>query len=174
VKKLKKALGISGPVFLSNDRPPDFSAAEIMERGGLSRVGNFIPLNDYDPISRDEIADASLDLVTCYIGLHHCPREKLAPYIESIHRVLRPCGRFVLRDHDAGSDRMRVFCALVHTVFNAGLGVAWEQDRSELRLFEGVDFWVSQVTAAGFSDSKQRLLQANDPSLNTLMCFFKS
>ena len=174
VKKLKKALGISGPVFLSNDRPPDFSAAEIMERGGLSQVGKFIPLNDYDPISRDQIADASLDLVTCYIGLHHCPREKLAPYIESIHRVLRPCGRFVLRDHDAGSDRMRVFCALVHTVFNAGLGVAWEQDRSELRLFEGVDFWVSQVTAAGFSDSKQRLLQANDPSLNTLMCFFKS
>ena len=62
----------------------------------------------------------------------------------------------------------------LHTVFNAGLGVAWEQDRSELRLFEGVDFWVSPVTAAGFSDSKQRLLQANDPSLKTLMCFFKS
>lgn len=174
VKKLKKALGISGPIFLSNDSPPNFSAAEIMERGGLGQVGKFLPLNDYDPIARDQIADASLDLVTCYIGLHHCPRDKLAPFIESIHRILRPSGRFVLRDHDAGSNRKRVFCSLVHTVFNAGLGVGWEQDRSELRLFEGVEFWVTEITAAGFTDSKQRLLQAKDPSLNTLMCFVKN
>lgn len=174
VRKLKKAIGIGGPIYLSNEVRPDFSAPEIMERGGLRQVGQFFPLNDYDPIPADQIPEASLDLVTCYIGLHHCPRDKLAPYIESIHRVLRPSGKFVLRDHDAGNDRMRTFCALVHTVFNAGLGVEWEQDRSELRLFEAVDFWVEQVTRAGFIDSGQRLLQARDPSLNTLMCFVKN
>ena len=173
VKSLKKALGIKGSIYLSNDNPPDFSPAEIVERGGLGQAGKFFSLNDYDPIPRGEIADASLDLVTCYIGLHHCPREKLAAYIESVHRILRPAGRFVLRDHDAGNDRMRNFCALVHTVFNAGLGVGWEQDRLELRLFEGVDFWATEITRAGFSDTKQRLLQAKDPSLNTLMCFVK-
>ena len=68
---------------------------------------------------------------------------------------------------------MRTFCALVHTVFNVGLGVSWEEDRQELRLFEGVDFWVEAVTQEGFTDSGQRLLQANDPSLNTLLCFTK-
>ena len=144
-----------------------------MERGGIRKIGRFFALNDYDPIPQSIIKDESLDLVTCYIGLHHCPREKLSAYIRSIHGVLRPSGRFILRDHDAGTDQMRKFCSLVHTVFNAGLGVNWEQDREELRLFEGADFWVNEVTKIGFSDSNQRLLQANDPSLNTLMCFVK-
>jgi len=173
VKKLRQSPGITGKVYLSNETPPDNSLPEIMERGGLRQSGHFFPLNDYDPIPRSEIADASLDLVTCYIGLHHCPRDKLAAYLASIHRVLRPAGRFVLRDHDAGTDEMRVFCSLVHTVFNAGLGVSWEEDRRELRLFEGVEFWVDQVCRSGFVDLQQRLLQANDPSLNTLMCFIK-
>jgi SAM-dependent methyltransferase len=111
--------------------------------------------------------------VTCYIGLHHCPREKLAEYIQSIHRALRPGGFFVLRDHDAGTEEMKTFCSLVHTVFNAGLGVSWEEDRKELRLFEGFDFWAEQIVQAGFEDSGKRLLQEHDPSLNTLGCFVR-
>ena len=173
VKGLSKALDISGPVWLTNDVAPDNSPPAIMERGGLRKVGQFFELGDYDPIPESRIPNASLDLVTCYIGLHHCPREKLADYIGSIHRVLRPGGRFVLRDHDAGSEDAKVFCSLVHTVFNAGLGEPWEFDRQELRLFEGIDFWVEQVIAQGFSDTGERLLQANDPSLNTLVCFVK-
>lgn len=173
VKPLQKTLGLEGPVYLTNDVLPDNSPPEIMERGGLAQVGEFFPLNDYEPISAARIADESLGLVTCYIGLHHCPREKLDAYIQSIHRVLEPGGYFVLRDHNAGTDEMRVFCSLVHTVFNAGLGVSWEEDRQELRLFEGVDFWADALTSNGFEDLGKRLLQANDPSLNTLMCFQK-
>ncbi len=173
VKKLKKALNFNGPVYLTNDVVPDNSPAEIMERGGIGKVGTFFGLNDYDPIPDSAIPDESLDLVTCYIGLHHCPREKLTDYIASIRRVLRPDGIFVLRDHDAGSAEMRVFCSLVHTVFNAGLGVSWQQDREELRLFEGIDFWVDQLVQGGFRDTGKRYLQAHDPSLNTLTCFVK-
>jgi len=173
VKGLKKSLNIDGPVYLTNDVTPDNSPPEIMERGGLRTVGTFFDLNDYDPIPENKIPDASLDLVTCYIGLHHCPREKLADYIQSIHRVLRPEGFFVLRDHDAGTDDARTFCSLVHTVFNAGLGVPWEVDRQELRLFENVDFWADQIVASGFVDTGKRLLQDHDPSLNTLACFVK-
>ncbi|MEM9209116.1 MAG: GNAT family N-acetyltransferase, partial [Pseudomonadota bacterium] len=94
VKGLQKALGISGPVWLTNDVAPDNSPPAIMERGGLRKVGQFFDLSDYDPIPESRLADASVDLVTCYIGLHHCPREKLASYTQSIHRVLRPGGRF--------------------------------------------------------------------------------
>jgi FAD/FMN-containing dehydrogenase/ribosomal protein S18 acetylase RimI-like enzyme/SAM-dependent methyltransferase len=173
VRHLRKALKLDGPVFLSNETPPDNSLPELMERGGLRAAGRFFPLNDYAPIPAALIGDQSLDLVTCYIGLHHCPRARLDSYIQSIHRVLRPGGFFVLRDHDAGSDNMRIFCSLVHTVFNAGLGVGWEKDRQELRLFEGVDFWVDTVKREGFSDSGRRLLQDNDPSLNTLLCFIR-
>lgn len=171
VKSLRESLELDGPIYLTNDVAPDNSPPEIMERGGIKQVGEFFDLNDYEPISASLIGDASVDLVTCYIGLHHCPRARLNPYIQSIHRVLRPGGYFVLRDHDAGTDDMRIFCSLVHTVFNAGLGVPWTEDRKELRLFEGVDFWAKALTRNGFEDIGKRLLQANDPSLNTLMCF---
>lgn len=173
VKGLRKALNIDGPVFLTNETPPDNSPPEVMERGGLRRVGTFFALDDYAPIPPSQIPDGSLDLVTCYIGLHHCPREKLDDYIRSIHRVLRPGGHFVLRDHDAGSGERRTFCSLVHTVFNAGLGVSWEKDRQELRLFEGIAFWVDAVARQGFRDTGKRVLQENDPSLNTLLCFVR-
>ncbi len=173
VKGLKKALNVGGRVFLTNDTTPDNSPPEIMERGGLREVGTFFDLDDYAPIPESMIPDASLDLVTCYIGLHHCPREKLRDYIQSIHRVLRPNGIFVLRDHDAGTDDARIFCSLVHTVFNAGLGVPWDVDRQELRLFEGIDFWADQIVQSGFVDTGRRLLQDHDPSVNTLTCFVK-
>jgi len=173
IKGLRKSLNVRGPVYLTNDIVPDNSLPEIMERGGFREVGAFFDLSDYDPIPESEISDASLDLVTCYIGLHHCPREKLADYIQSIHRVLRPDGFFVLRDHDAGTEDARTFCSLVHTVFNAGLGVPWEIDRQELRLFEGFEFWADQIVRGGFADTGKRLLQDHDPSLNTLTCFVK-
>lgn len=173
VRKLKKGLNINGPIYLTNEVIPDNSAPEIMERGGIRQVGEFFPLRDYEPIAQSVVADESLDLVTCYIGLHHCPRDKLGAYIESIHRVLRSGGYFVLRDHDAGSDDMKTFVSLVHTVFNAGLGVSWEDDRKELRLFEGLDYWVKEVCKRGFEDGGERRLQANDPSLNTLLYFTK-
>jgi FAD/FMN-containing dehydrogenase len=173
VKGLKRSLKIRGPVYLSNEIVPDNSLPEIMERGGIREAGSFFSLDDYAPIPGNAIGDASLGLVTCYIGLHHCPREKRADYIQSIHRVLRPGGFFVLRDHDAGTHEARTFCSLVHTVFNAGLGVPWETDRGELRLFEDIGFWAGQIVQAGFIDNGKRLLQDNDPSLNTLACFVR-
>jgi FAD/FMN-containing dehydrogenase/SAM-dependent methyltransferase len=173
VKSLTKALELTGAVYLTNDTTPDNSAPEIMERAGIAQVGTFFDLDDYAPISTEEIPDKSIDLATCYIGLHHCPRERLAEYIQSIHRVLTPGGHFILRDHDAATDEMKTFCSLVHTAFNAGLGVNWQQNEAELRLFEGIDFWVDQITAQGFSVMESRLLQDNDPSLNTLVCFKK-
>ncbi|MDF2181148.1 GNAT family N-acetyltransferase [Neptuniibacter sp. CAU 1671] len=174
VNSLKKALRINSPIYLCNDSQPDMSPPEIMERGGLRQVGTFFPLADYQPISEAVIPTESLDLVTCYIGLHHCPREKLSAFINSINRVLRPGGSFILRDHDADSESMRVFCSLVHTVFNAGIDVPWEENKQELRLFDSVNFWSGEISERGFTDTGQRVLQDNDPSRNTLMRFIKT
>lgn len=173
VKSLRKSLNMSGPVYLCNDVSPDYSLPEIMERGRIRKIGKFFDLDDYKPISDDLIEEESLDLVTCYIGLHHCARTKLSEYIKSIHRVLRPGGNFILRDHNADTDEMKVFCSLVHTVFNAGLNVSWEDNNKEVRLFEDIDFWVDVITNHGFKDSGERILQDYDPSKNTLMRFIK-
>ena len=80
---------------------------------------------------------------------------------------------FILRDHDVTTPEMVTFVSLAHTVFNAGLGVPWEENAQELRHFVLVADWVSRLKSAGFSDTGKRLLQAHDPSDNVLMAFVK-
>lgn len=174
VSHFRKHLKISGPLILMNDIPPSNSPGDIFERGQLSKIGDYVPLNNYSTISEADIPAESLDLVTCYIGLHHSPEERLGDFIKSIHRILRPGGIFILRDHDAPDEDMKVFASLIHTVFNLGLGVAWETNESEIRNFAGIEEWSKKLTASGFSDSGQRLLQKNDPSRNLLLKFKKN
>jgi len=41
------------------------------------------------------------------------------------------------------------------------------------RHFASAQDWVDRLREAGFEDSGHRVLQANDPTLNTLFCFLK-
>lgn len=116
---------------------------------------------------------ASLDLVTCYIGLHHAPIEKLEDFIAFIARVLKPGGRFILRDHDVTTESMNHFVSLVHTVFNLGLNESWEFNAKEFRNFQSVETWCQLLGNFGFIDSGKKILQDNDPSDNTLLLFTK-
>ena len=58
-------------------------------------------------------------------------------------------------------------------MFNAGLGVSWQDNQKEFKAFESVQTWSEYVAARGFRDVGARLLQANDPTDNTLMAFVK-
>jgi FAD/FMN-containing dehydrogenase len=173
VSHLKKHVAIEGDIVLVNDVAPTGSPVDVVERGQLSVLGRFVPLAEYAPLDPSAIPDASVELVTCYIGLHHADPARVEAFVASIHRVLRPGGVFVLRDHDVDSESMRTFVSLIHTVFNLGLGVPFEVDAAEPRHFESVATWVERVERAGFVDGKARLLQANDPSKNVLMAFTK-
>lgn len=169
---LKKRLQFSGPSYFVDQTPQSFSLVDIMERGQVAKLDASLPLADYAPLST-VIADASLDLVTCYIGLHHMTVEQLVPFLDSVRRVLRPGGLFIVRDHDVKSDALRTLVSLAHTVFNAGLGESWQTNVAEPRFFESAATWVNRLGAAGFEDSGQRLLQAGDPTDNTLFCFIR-
>ena len=169
---LAAALDIGGPRYFIDEKPPSFSPVDLMERGQLPRLaGAHLPLADYAPLPADRIADASLDFVGCYVGLHHMTVERLGPFLASIHRVLRPGGVFVVRDHDVRAPQLRALVSLAHSVFNAGLGETWEVNRSELRFFEPVSTWVERLARAGFKDSGHRMLQDHDPTDNVLLCF---
>jgi FAD/FMN-containing dehydrogenase/SAM-dependent methyltransferase len=169
---LKAALQMRGPVYFIEERPQTYSPVDIMERGQIARTGVHFELGDYTPLP-EAIPDASLDLVACYIGLHHMTEARLKPFLASIRRVLRPGGRFIVRDHDVTDENMRALVSLAHTVFNAGLGETWETNRAELRYFESVATWVRRLDDAGFDDSGQRLYQDNDPTDNALLCFVR-
>lgn len=173
VSDLRRHLNFSGPLILVNDLPPSNSPADIVERGQLSKLGSYVPLNNYAPFAESDIASSSMELVSCYIGLHHIELDRLTPFVASIHRILKQGGMLILRDHDVTTPNMHSFVALAHAVFNAGLGVPWETNHQELRYFTSVVEWSRRLTAAGFRDCGKRLVQAHDPSDNVLMAFIK-
>ncbi|MBA1244231.1 FAD-binding protein [Pseudomonas japonica] len=170
VKALKKHLGIRGSVTLAHEQAPGMSPVDIVERGQLGRLGEHVQLIAFAPLT---LPDASADLISCYIGLHHMPEESLRPFLESVARVLRPGGYFVVRDHDVTTPELDRFVALAHTVFNAGLGERWETNQAEPRFFNSVAYWIENIEACGLRHTGERLLQEGDPSLNTLMAFVK-
>jgi SAM-dependent methyltransferase len=172
VSELRKHVELRGPVVLVNDLEPGWSPVDIAERGGLRKIGRFVPLGDYAPLDPG-ISSGAFQVVTCYIGLHHCPLDKLDAFVASIVRVLAPGGLFVLRDHDVVSEPMNTFVNLAHTVFNAGLGVPWGTNQAELRHFRPIADWVAFLGAHGLRQAGPRLLQAHDPSDNVLLAFRK-
>ncbi|HJY36798.1 MAG TPA: methyltransferase domain-containing protein, partial [Steroidobacteraceae bacterium] len=168
---LRNQVALTGPLVMINDLPPTNSPVDIMDRGQLRKLGRYAPLADYAPLPTDVLPDASVDLVSCYIGLHHIAPQSLSAFMASIARVLRPGGLFILRDHDVRSEEMFRFVSLIHTVFNAGTGARWEQNRDELRYFVSIEEWVRRLSAVGLVDEGSRLLQDHDPSDNVLMAF---
>jgi len=173
VSELRKHVKVNEPIWLIHDVPPSNSPDDIMERGQLRKLGRFLQLENYRPIPQNVISPNSLDMVTCYIGLHHCIPDVLNGFVKSILQVLRPGGVFILRDHDVRTPEMATFVSLVHTVFNAGTDISWEIESKDFKKFKSADEWASYLVQAGFKDSGKRLLQDRDPSLNTLMAFIK-
>jgi SAM-dependent methyltransferase len=173
ISELRKHISLSGNIYLTNDIAPSNSPGDIFERGQFRKLGTFFPLNGYVPIGTHVIPNESLDLVTCHIGLHHCPHEMLAGYIQSIHRVLRKGGLFIVRDHDVKTSEMSTFVSVVHTVFNLGLNVTWEADQHDFKSFKPIDEWSEIISSFGFRDSGARILQDKDPSHNTLISLTK-
>lgn len=173
ISMLRKHIRITGSIYLINDIVPTNSPADIMERGGIRKLGQFIPMNDYASISENDIPSESLDVVTCYIGLHHCAPEKLDAFVNSVVRILRKGGVFILRDHDVTTKEMFTFVSLIHTVFNVGLKVDFDTNRKEERHFKPIEFWCNYLDERGLKDSGKHLRQANDPSDNLLVAFIK-
>ena len=172
ISALRKQIAVRDPMVLVNDLEASWSPVDIAERGGLLKIGSFAPLADYAPLSA-QLPAAGFEMVTCYIGLHHCPLEKLDAFVASIVRVIKPGGVFILRDHDVVSDEMNAFVALAHTVFNAGLGVPWSVNQAELRFFRPINDWVAYLDHMGLRHTGPRLVQQHDPSDNMLLAFRK-
>ncbi len=141
--------------------------------GGRLSYDTFVPLNDYAPIP-EAIPNNSVDLVVCFIGLHHIPQEKLQSFVASIRRILRPGGTFILRDHDITSPKVASMAHAAHSVFNAIVTAETvESETAEYRNFQPLSYWISLLEHNGFKVGTERLLQAGDPTINTLVKFTK-
>lgn len=173
--RLRSSINITGDVVLLNYAEPTYSLVDILERGQPTKVGRFVSLKNYQPITPQEVPDATLDLVSNYIGIHHSPPASRDAFVQSIYRVLRPGGRMVLRDHDVTSIELNHMVALAHDVFNAGLGTGWSLNQQEIRNFTSATQLIGYLDRFGFKPSPQKrpLLQEGDPTRNALIEFVK-
>jgi SAM-dependent methyltransferase len=134
----------------------------------------YIPLFDYQGLSAT-IETNSIDLIVCVIGLHHMVQEKIVPFIQSIHRVLRPGGILILREHDAHSPELIDLCHAAHSVFNAIISQeSVVSDTQEIRNFQPLSYWISYFEENGFSVAQEQLLQEGDTTKNTLIKIVKN
>lgn len=170
---LEGRVRLGGPVYIFHDAPLSYSLPDMMERGGPAKPGISLPMGDYEPVPAS-VPDSSLDLVVVFIGFHHAPAAKLAPFVASLRRVLRPGGRMLVRDHDVDSRKQEVLTALAHDVFNAGLLIPWEETARQVRLFRSVRGWTAYLSAAGFKRSERLLAQPHDPTNNLLAEYRKA
>ncbi|MBI3896944.1 MAG: class I SAM-dependent methyltransferase [Gammaproteobacteria bacterium] len=173
ISRLKSDIELDGDIVLVHTQAPSYSPTDIVERGGLGKIGRFVSLNDYAPVDAADIADNSLDLVTNFIGFHHSPPARRDSFVQSLHRVLRPGARLIVRDHDVNSGQMNRMVALAHDVFNMGLGTDWAVNQQEIRNFTSMEQLVRYLQQHGFKHDSRALMQSGDPTQNALMLFMK-
>lgn len=170
---LEEKLSILGDVFFVHTADASYSMADMIDRGQISKAGKFIDMGDYATTFASIIPKNSLDIVTVYIGFHHCPIPKRQEFISAVRDVLKPGGRLILRDHNAHNEDMLRMAALAHDVFNAGTEQSWDYNQRELRNFYSLEFITTYVGKLGFKHDGKILYQNGDPTLNALTAFTK-
>ncbi|MCX2739912.1 hypothetical protein [Pontibacter anaerobius] len=170
---LEETMEIQGERYYADGKEPGYAITEMVDRGQISIGATYLPLADYRTDYARVIPRESLDLVTVYIGFHHCPIELRTSFISSIRETLRVGGKLILRDHDCDTENQKTLVALAHDVFNMGTNETWEYNSKEVRNFYSLDFICGFVENLGFKFDKRTLFQDGDPTKNALMMFTK-
>ncbi|ANQ52765.1 hypothetical protein KMW28_21665 [Flammeovirga yaeyamensis] len=171
---LEEKVNIEGNRYYADGKKPGYSLTEMVDRGQIFIGAEYIPLADYNTKYSEIIENESLDLVTVYIGFHHCPVDLRETFISSIRDTMRMGGKLILRDHDCHDKDQETIVALAHDVFNMGTRETWEYNENETRNFYSLDFIIQFIEKIGFQFEKQTLFQDGDPTKNALMLFTKT
>jgi SAM-dependent methyltransferase len=170
---LEEKVSINGKRYYADGKKPGYAVSEMIDRGQIAVGATYIPFTDYNTVYSEVIPKESLDLVTVYIGFHHCPIGLRTQFISSIRDILRTEGKLILRDHDCDTDDQKMMVALAHDVFNMGTNESWDYNNKEVRNFYSLKFICDFVENIGFKFDKRTLFQVGDPTKNALMLFTK-
>jgi len=181
VVPLRTAMKIKGHVWVVHDKEGGNSdIAAILERGSQDPglIGEFVPIN-YEHIRKDgrefaAIPDGVVDLVTMNQGLHHLEPTQVKDFLVSVHRILRPGGIFITREHDLDDNReLMPMLDCAHMIFNALTGTSAASERNEIRGFRSALEWRLLIESCGFRDSMIYEMQKDDPTKDIMFCFIK-
>lgn len=171
---LEDELEITGERYFLSPVPATYSIPDMIDRGQISKAGEFIDLKNYQSNLGAVIPDNSIDLATVYIGFHHCPVVLREEFITSIRDALKPGASMILRDHNVHDEKMWKMVALAHDVFNMGTQQSWNYNADELREFYSLATLDDLLRKYGFQSDRIQLYQEGDPTLNALMLYKKA
>lgn len=171
---LEERLDIDGEIFLLSEFDSTYSPIDIVDRGQLLKAGKDVKLNNYKPDLAKYIDNQSIDLVTVYIGFHHCPVNLREEFITSIRDAMTDKGVLILRDHNVHNKKMLRMVSLAHDVFNMGTDQTWKYNEDELRNFYSLVQLEEMLSKFGFKSDGRKLYQQGDPTMNALMMYTKA
>ena len=70
---LEEKVKIKGERYYADGKEPGYAITEMIDRGQIGVGAKYIPMADYNTKYSAIIPNQSLDLITVYIGFHHCP-----------------------------------------------------------------------------------------------------
>ncbi|WP_320837669.1 class I SAM-dependent methyltransferase [Zhongshania sp.] len=90
IDALEEDFNIVGERYFLAEKAPSYSLSNIIDRNQIWPAGAYLPLADYRPDIGRHIANNSLDLVTVFNGLHHCPIPLREEFLSSIRDAMKP------------------------------------------------------------------------------------
>lgn len=170
---LEERFSIEDERYFITDKKATYSPTDMIDRGQILKAGSDILFNNYQP-AFNTITKNSIDLVTVYIGFHHCPIHLREEFITNIREVMRPGASLVVRDHNVINTEMNHMVGLAHDVFNLGTRESWQYNDNELRNFYSLAELDLLLNKMGFKSDGRKLFQQGDPTLNALMLYQKT
>ncbi|STX27505.1 cytokinin oxidase [Legionella beliardensis] len=174
VKGFKDNFKVNGPVIAVYEQQ---SVTDYIQTGFPRPYDQFAKL-DYKAPNLAKLPNKSADVITCYVGLHHFPQDKLASFLKDVRRVLRDGGHFLLVDHDVIDEKSLHMAHMAHSIFNAVNGVSLAEEQQEIRNFRPMSYWQTLLAQYGLGYAVEGpevpLIRAGDPSRNRMVSFVKT
>lgn len=167
-RRLLKKIDIKGKCYFINHHSDN-----LLVEQGFFKTGK-VHVIRYEDIMTLISKIPTVDLITCYIGLHHFNKKELDNILKFIYEKLSHNGVFILRDHNRRNLEDDNLLNSAHTLFNAITMETFATDKNELRIFNTISSWSTLLEKYGFINTRLYEVQKDDPTDNMLMAFVKT
>lgn len=181
IPSFAKAFTLTGPKYAMFEGE---SLTDYIQSGFPRPYDRFFKLDYDNPTEsmKTYLANAgenSVEVITCFVGLHHFPEAQLDEFLSLLRRALKPGGHFLLVDHNVQTEQDWLMAELAHSVFNVVTGAKVEEDMVERRYFKPMAQWQAILAAQDLgsatvyeSTPEENMIRNGDPSRNQ-MCVFR-
>jgi len=125
-----------------------------------------------------ELPDNSIDIIMCMVSLHHMTNETISSIMQHIHRILKPNGIVLIKEHDATKDDLKYIYWEHHLYHLLDCAFEWETIDIDhyfnnfIYNFKSKEQWTNCFNQFGFElvEIKNRFLEGHyhfDPKVPT-------